>query len=124
MGPVGDTIAVIVIEGLVMFLCVYAWIGWKRNSSLLVTRTERAFTLSTLLLASFSGLLQVGSAIYAQFHHFPFLDPTLMLIYGIGLASAALGFIASALAAGPARNRSVALCVVAGFIWLMSALSE
>ena len=62
---------------------VWGWIRftnqpWPR-------RVLPTLTLGGFALATASAILAIGSAIYAQFHHFPFYDPLLMKIFRTGL---------------------------------------
>jgi hypothetical protein len=74
---------------------MFAW-GWFRWSTNATPRTVLSSTsLLGFLLANASALLAIATAIWALVRPFPFYDPTLLRIFGVGGLLALLAICAS-----------------------------
>jgi hypothetical protein len=78
--------------------------------------------------ASISASLEICSGLYAQFTDgFHFMDPTLLRIYRVGLASAMLGLVCGLFGAdtkSPIRRKTPALSAVMLLLWVAQAVGE
>ncbi|HWZ84454.1 MAG TPA: hypothetical protein VNW47_17625 [Terriglobales bacterium] len=63
-------------------LLICGWAQWVRQPK---ARTLfGAFSLGGLVLSTVSALLAIAAVAYAQIHHFPHQDPTLIKMYRVG----------------------------------------
>ncbi len=78
--------------------------------------------------ASLSALLQIGTGLYANITGgFPFNDPRLMRIYGLGLLLALLGLVCGLgglFRANPLRFKTPILSAFLLLFWILQAMSE
>ncbi len=125
MGPVGDVIFVIAVLGGLAIWVVWGWKSWTPYRS--ETSALGWFLVTGFSLASLSALLQIGSGIYAQFHDFPFNDPTLLRIYFVGFWLALLGLISGLIGSfrnGPIRFKAPSLSAFLLLLWIWHAMAE
>jgi hypothetical protein len=127
MRRVGDLIFVIVFLGGLAAWVIWGWVNWaQRRPAFLSAAT--VFSVIGFSLASLSALLQIGSGVYAQFNGgFPFNDPTLLHIYGIGLLLSLLGLLSGLCGLfrdGPLRFKAPALSAFLLLLWFAHAISE
>ena len=84
-------------------------------------------TLVSFVLATASAVLAVGAAIYARFHYFPYYDPLLMKIFGIGLLLSLGGLLLALIGIWrPSSLRWYApvSAITTAVFWLLAALGE
>jgi hypothetical protein len=125
MGRTGDLIFVIVVLGGLAIWVVWGWKSWTARRS--ETSILGCLSVAGFALASLSALLQIGSGIYAQFHDFPFNDPTLLQIYFIGFWLALLGLISGLIGSfrnGPTRFKAPSLSAFLLLLWIWHAMAE
>ena len=126
MGRTGDLMFVIVLLGGLAAWVTWGWISWTRTGP--ATRsTSSIFSVIGFSLASLSALLHVATGIYAQVHEFPFYDPTLLRIYGVGLLLSLLGLLSGlcgSFRGGPLRFKAPALSAFLLLLWFAHAVSE
>ena len=127
MGPVGDLGFVIVLLGGLVAWVLWGWKTWMRRRS----EPRSASVVASVIgfsLASLSALLQIGTGIYAlSFGGLPFMDPTLLRIYGIGLLLSTLGLISGLCGSfrnGPLRFKAPALSTFLLLLWLAQVAGE
>ena len=106
-------------------LLICGWARWIRQSR---TRTlSAAASLGGLVLAMASALLAIAAVTYAQVHHFPHQDPTLIKWYRVGLLLSRTGVVFGV--AGSLRPSStrwfapLSALTTLGF-WMLAATSE
>src|SRR5579862_8509662 len=102
--------------------------GWLR-----FVRTPRppslgaSLSLVGFLLATASGLLALGSVLYAHVHTFPFYDPTLLRIFRTGLLLSVGGIvvgIAGTWKSNPLRWHAPICGMTTAAFWVMAAEGE
>jgi hypothetical protein len=72
-------------------LLICGWAQWVRRPKL---RTlPSTLSLAGLILATTSALLAIAAVAYAQIHHFPHQDPTLIKMYRVGLLLSRSGIV-------------------------------
>jgi hypothetical protein len=127
MGRVGDLIFVIAVLGGLAAWVIWGWVTWVRRRP---TQLTPGMTLSAIGFgfASLSALLQIGTGLYANLTGgFPFNDPKLMRIYGIGLLSALLGLacgLGGMFRESPLRFKAPILSAFLLLFWALQAISE
>ena len=127
MRPILDRVFVaVVVCGLASWV-VWGWTSWVRG---------RPKNLHFGMLCSFAGFafaslsasLEIGTGLYAQFTDgFPFMHPTLLRIYGVGLVLALLGLLCGVFGTNsnnPLRWKAPALSAVLLLLWLAQAMGE
>ena len=127
MGRVGDLIFVIAVLGGLAAWVIWGWVSWMRRRP---AQPSIGMTLSVIGFgfASSSALLQIGTGLYANVTDgFPFNDPRLMRIYGIGLLLALLGLacgIGGVFRTNPLRFKAPILSAFLLLFWMLQAMSE
>jgi len=126
MGRVGDLVFVIVfLGGLVAWVC-WGWISWASSHPASLSGSNN-LSLIGFSFASLSALLQITTGAYAQVHEFPFNDPTLLRIYGLGLLLSLLGLLSGlggSFRSGPLRFKAPALSAFLLLLWFAHAAAE
>jgi hypothetical protein len=84
---------ILVVLGYVIAPVVLIW-GWTRWA---VDHSQSTIcsilSLMSFILASASAVLAVSTVVYAQIHHFPYYDPTLLRIFRWGLLLSLAGIL-------------------------------
>lgn len=106
-------------------LLICGWALWIRQPK---TRTFwSALSLGGLVLATASALLAVAAVAYAQIHHFPHQDPTLIKLYRVGILLSRAGVVfgvAGALRPSATRWFAPLSAVSTLAFWMLAATSE
>jgi len=127
MGSTLDRLFVAVVLGGLAAWVVWGWTSWARHRS--EARSVGAVcSLVGFIFACLSAGLEIGTVLYAQaIGGFPFNDPTLLKIYGLGLIAALLGVVCGLCGVGskgPLRWKTLALSTFLSLLWFWHAMSE
>jgi hypothetical protein len=127
MGPIADRVFVAVVLGGLAAWVAWGFVAWVRNRPVRLSPAP-VCSLAGFTFASLSAALEIGSGLYAQFTDgFPFNDPTLLRIYGLGLLTALLGLIFALFGAtseNPLRWKASGLSVVLLLLWFGQVIGE
>lgn len=106
-------------------LLICGWAKWVRQPK--ARNLSAALSLGGLVLALASALLAIAAVVFAQVHHFPYQDPTLIKWYRVGILLSRAGVVFGV--AGSFRPSSTrwfaplsALATLA--FWMLAATSE
>ena len=106
-------------------LLISGWALWIRQPK---TRTLwAALSIGGMVLATLSALLAVAAVAYAQVHHFPHQDPTLIKLYRVGLLLSRAGVvfgIAGSVRPGTTRWFAPLSALATLAFWMLAATSE
>jgi|SRR5882672_2542124 len=106
-------------------LLICGWAQWIRQPKL---RTlSSTLSLAGLVLATTSALLAIAAVAYAQIHHFPHQDPTLIRMYRAGVLVSRCGVvfgIAGIWRLGSLRWYAPIASAATLAFWMLAATSE
>jgi hypothetical protein len=108
------------------FSLIWGWVRFRRQAWPRCAMLP-ALTFSAFVLASASALLAFGSAIYAQFHNFPFYDPLLMRIFRTGFFLSLSGLLLGVIGiwrSSPLRWHAPVSAFATAVFWLAAAAGE
>jgi hypothetical protein len=126
MGPILDRLVVALILGGFALWVFWGWRSWTLHRPAILSPGVRCSVIG-FVFATLSASLEVGSGLYAQFTDVPFMDPTLLRIYGVGFLTALLGLGFALWGAGsksPLRFKAPTLSAILLLLWLGQAMGE
>ncbi len=107
----------------VLLICGWAlWIRQPKSRTVFAT-----LSLGGLILATASALLAIAAVTYAQIHHFPHQDPTLIRWYRVGLLLSRAGVVfgfAGILRPSATRWFAPLSALATLAFWMLAATSE
>ena len=106
-------------------LLICGWAQWVRKPKL--RAVPAALSLGGLVLATASTLLVIAAVTYAQIHHFPHQEPTLIRLYRVGILFSRCGVVfglAGVWRPGSVRWYAPLSAVSTLAFWMLAATSE